>query len=112
MWDLVRNPEDRFSHNEAHVQKPNEYHNLGFRAEIKRIMLTCPCNINPLTPHFHILKMGRTEVYIFSSFFFFFFFFAEKHKLLVLNRTALPTIYVLSKNKRNYRIFHLKIMIL
>ena len=34
---------------------------------IKFIMLTCPCNEHPLTPHFHILKLGYTGVCIFSS---------------------------------------------
>ena len=31
------------------------------------IMLACPCNIYPLTPHFYIVKLGCTGVYIFSS---------------------------------------------
>ena len=29
------------------------------------IMQTCPCNENPLTPHFYIVKLGCTGVYIF-----------------------------------------------
>ena len=29
------------------------------------IMQTCPCNIYPLTPHFYIVKLGFTGVYIF-----------------------------------------------
>ena len=28
------------------------------------IMKTCPCNDHPLTPHFHIGKLGFTRVYI------------------------------------------------
>ena len=28
------------------------------------IMLTCPCNVHPLTPHFYIVKLGFTGVYI------------------------------------------------
>ena len=27
------------------------------------IMLTCPCNVDPLTPHFYIVKLGVTAVY-------------------------------------------------
>ena len=32
------------------------------------IMQTCPCNEHPLTPHFYIVKLGCTEVYIFFLF--------------------------------------------
>ena len=32
------------------------------------IMLTCPCNVLPLTPHFYIVKLGFTGVYIISLF--------------------------------------------
>ena len=28
------------------------------------IMKTCPCNVHPLTPHFCIVKLGFTGVYI------------------------------------------------
>ena len=28
------------------------------------IMITCPCNAYPLTPHFYIVKLGFTGVYI------------------------------------------------
>ena len=28
------------------------------------IMLTCPCNVHPLTPHFYIVKMGFIGVLI------------------------------------------------
>ena len=28
------------------------------------IMLTCLCNVHPLTPHFYIVKLGFTGVYI------------------------------------------------
>ena len=31
------------------------------------IMLTCPCNVHPITPHFYIVKLGFTGVYIISS---------------------------------------------
>ena len=45
------------------------------------IMLTCPCNAYPRTPHFYIVKLGFTVVYIFLIF-------ALKHKLWVFVRTA------------------------
>ena len=32
------------------------------------ITKTCPCNEHPLTPHFYIVKLGFTGVYIFSYF--------------------------------------------
>ena len=32
------------------------------------IMKTSPCNEDPLTPHFYIVKLGFTGVYIFSYF--------------------------------------------
>ena len=34
----------------------------------KDIMITCPCNEHPLTPHFYIVKLGFTRVYIFFLF--------------------------------------------
>ena len=74
-------------------------------------MITCPCNVYSLTPHFYIVKLGFTGVYIFLIF-------DLKHRLWILVRTAslrrfyrIPTIYVLSKNKKNITIFHLKIII-
>ena len=44
----------------------------------KGIMLTCPCIVYPLTPHFYIVKLGYTYLLIF----------ALKHRLWVLVRTA------------------------
>ena len=32
------------------------------------IMITCSCNVHPLTPHFYIVKLGFTGVYIFFLF--------------------------------------------
>ena len=52
---------------------------LGFPAVSIRI--TCPCDLYPLTPHFYILKLGCTGVYIFLIF-------ALKHRLWVLISTA------------------------
>ena len=34
----------------------------------KNTRITCPCNEYPLTPHFYIVKMGFTGVYIFFLF--------------------------------------------
>ena len=67
--------------------------------------IVSPCNVYPLKPHFYIVK-GYT----------YFSYFCSKHRLWVLVRTAsvrrflrVPTIYVLSKNKKNIKIFQLKI---
>ena len=45
------------------------------------IRITCPCDLYPLTPHFYIVKLGCTGVYIF-------FHFALKHRLWLFIRTA------------------------
>ena len=47
------------------------------------IMLTCPCNVHPLTPHFYIYS--KTAVY---RDIYYFLIFALKHTLLVLVKTA------------------------
>ena len=73
------------------------------------ITKTCLYNFNPLKPHFYTVKLGFTGVYIIFSYF------CSKHRLWVLVRTASPrrfcvlTIYVLSRNMKNIRIFYLKI---
>ena len=65
-------------------------------------------SLNP----FYIVKLGFTGVYII------FLISAQKHRLWVLVRTALarrffrvPTIYALSRNMKNIRIFHLNLFI-
>ena len=59
----------------------------------------------PYTP----LLSSKTGVYRGIHYFLIF---ALKHRLWVLVRTAsVPTIYVLSKNKKNIKKFHLKIII-
>ena len=63
------------------------------------IMKTCPCNVYPLEPHFYIAKLGYAGVYLFFLF------------LLQNIDCGVPTIYVLSKNKKNIKIFLLKILI-
>ena len=66
-------------------------------------------NFDPFQPHFYVVKLGFTGVYII------FLISAQKHRLWVLFRTAsarrfkrVPTIYVLSRNMKNIRIFYLK----
>ena len=75
-------------------------------------MLTCPWNVYPLTPHFYIVKVGFTGVYIIVLFF------ALKDRLWVLVRTAslrrlkrVPIIYALSKNMKIIKKNQLKIVI-
>ena len=48
------------------------------------ITKTCLYDIDPLKPHFYIVKLGFTGVYAI------FLIFAQKHKLWVLVRTASP----------------------
>ena len=62
------------------------------------IMLTSPCNIDPLNPTFIYSKIG---VYRGMHYFIIF---ALKHRLWVLVRTA--SIYFSSKNKKNKMIFY------
>ena len=66
-------------------------------------------NFDPFKPHFYIVKLGFTGVYII------FVISAQKHRLWVLVRTASarrfkrePTIYILSRNMKNIRIFYLE----
>ena len=86
---------------------PNNKHNCG-----KHITKTYLYNFHPLKPNFYIEKLGFTGVYII------FLISAQNHRLWVLVRTAsprrfqrVPTIYVLSRNVKNIRIFHLHIFI-
>ena len=66
-------------------------------------MITCPCSEHPITPHFY---NSKTRVYrgIHD-----FLIFALKHRLRRFLRVL--TTYVLSKNKKNIKIFQLKIII-
>ena len=59
-------------------------------------MITCPCNVDPLTPHYFKVKLGFTGVYMI------FLIFALKRE---------PTIHVLSKSKKNITFFPPKIVI-
>ena len=47
-------------------------------------MQTYPCNIDPLTPHFYIVKLGFTGVYYFLSL-------AHKHRSWALVSEAVLT---------------------
>ena len=67
--------------------QPTWYHNT--------ITKTCLYNIDLLKPHFYIVKLGFTGVYII------FLISAQKHRLWVLVRTA-------SRNMKNIRMFYLK----
>ena len=64
------------------------------------ITKTCLYSFDPLEPLFYTVKLGFTGVYInfFTS--------AQKHSGYSLE---LPTIYVLSRNTKTTRIFHLKV---
>ena len=37
-------------------------------SQLMTIMITCPCNVHPLTLHFYIVKQGFTGVFIFFLF--------------------------------------------
>ena len=37
---------------------------LSFSKLFLNIVITCPCNVYPLTPHFYIVKLGFTGEYI------------------------------------------------
>ena len=69
-------------------------------------------NFDPLKPHFYIVKLGFTGVYMI------FLVSAQKHRLCVLVRTAsprrfkrVPTIYVWRRNMKTTWIFHLNVFI-
>ena len=71
-------------------------------SQIWDITKTCLYNFDPHKPHFYIVKLGFTGVYLC------FLISAQKHRLWVLLRTAaprrfllVPTFYVLSRNEKN-----------
>ena len=66
-------------------------------------MKTCPCNVYPLIPHFYIAKLGYAGVYLF------FLFLLQNIDCGYSLEPPRPTISVLSKNKKNIKIFQLKI---
>ena len=82
-------------------------HRIFFHVSmLQSITKTCLYNFDPLKPHFYVVKLGFTGVYII------FLISAQKHRLWVLVRTAslrrfqrVPTIYILSRNMKNIRFF-------
>ena len=72
---------------------------------IYTITKTSPCNEDPFTPHFYIVKLGFTGVYII---------FALKHRLWVLNEAVLMCTHdqCFRAKKGKKIIVHLKINIL
>ena len=68
------------------------------------IMQTSPCHLHPLTPHFYIVKLGFTGVYIF-----FLFLFRKIDRWYSLEPPE--AIYVLSENNTNITIINSKIII-
>ena len=45
-------------------KQPSLYEYLRTQKTFYVIMKTCPCNVHPLTPHFYIVKLEFTRVYI------------------------------------------------
>ena len=60
MWDLVGNPEDRFSHYGCAVGASFSFviQKIYVRAYLTYIMQTCPCNVDPLHPSFIYQNWG------------------------------------------------------
>ena len=78
----------------------NVYSVLSGASLLQAITKTHLYNFDPLKPHFYIVKLGFTGVYII------FLISAQKHRLWVLVRTAS---LFLSRNMKNIRMFYLKI---
>ena len=45
-------------------QKDDFFPYMSLQQDSALCMQTCPCNLHPLTPHFYIVKLGFTGVYI------------------------------------------------
>ena len=86
---------------------------ICIHGEIRKIITkTYLYNFDPLKPHFYIVKLGFKGVYVT------FLISAQKHRLWYSlepprrsGSNEYPTIYVLSRNMKNIRIFFLKIFI-
>ena len=82
-----------------------------FNSNRESITKTCLCNFDPLKPHFYIVKLEFTGVYII------FLIFARKHRLWVLVRTPLAAVLMSTHNLcfeqkyEKYQNFYLKIFI-
>ena len=72
------------------------------------IMKMC-FNVYPLEPHFYIAKLGYSGVYIFFLFLLQNIDCGYSIELPRRGGSNIPTINVLSKNKKNIKIFQLKI---
>ena len=79
---------------------------------IELMAITSPCNVDPLTPHFYIVRLG------FGGYTFFLLVFALEHVAWVLFRAAsvrrfwhVPVVGVLGGNGKNITSFCLKIII-
>ena len=103
MSDLVVTPEDRVSRVAAQLVQLSSSEMIFFsqnaldHARLKCLITkTCPCNVYPLEPHFYIAQLGYEGVYLFFLF-------------LLQNINCgfyrVPTIYVLTKNKKKYQNF-------
>ena len=73
---------------------------VSYQVFIIFIRKTCPYNIYPNEPHVYIGKLGFAGVYLFFLFLL---------QNIDCGYPQLPTIYVLSKNKKNIQIFQLNI---
>ena len=68
-------------------------------------MLTSPCYVDPVKPHFYLVKLGFIGVYFFLTF-------ALKRRLWVLVTTAVLTCthdLCFEQKKKNITMVHLKI---
>ena len=64
MSDQVEDPEERFSHNEVHLIDQELHADSKEPDQVERNMLTSQFNLDPIKPHFYIVKLGFTRVYI------------------------------------------------
>ena len=80
----------------------------GISCRLSSITKTCLYNFDPLKPHFYIIKLGFTGVYII--------FLISSQNIdygyLLEPPRRVPTVYVLSRNIKNIRDFYPKIFIL
>ena len=74
-------------------------------------MITCPCKVYPLHPtSIYVVKLGFTGVYIIFLLLLYYIDCAIICGYSLEPPQRVPTIYVLSKTKKNITIFHLKII--
>ena len=74
-------------------------------------MLTCPCNVHPLTPHYYIVKLGFTGVYIIFIFLLLNIDCGYSFESPQSKNKDCGYSLVLSKNMKIIKIFRLKIVI-